>query len=308
MFADIELQQLQCSNQSDGSDGSNPYLWVVFLRIDDDTLAGNPPVAAEYPQDPSAPRVVVKPGMKAGDTAPIPDVVAHLAAHIRNDSVQKNVILIAALLDQHDTSWDATAAGWSAFVNTAPTAVGAQLLALQDPDPAAKQQAINEIKAQITSAVTSAIEGQLSWWDKVQIRLGWETLDRVIATAYQDWESLTASTASFTMEFANGSDDFVLDGQLLVTVDPCETQAALVREIQQAIANIEGRTKELINGQSGEPPAEVEQELDQLAGEMLQEQSKLKAAELALNTCRAEHLPVGPGPVGSEPVASAPKA
>lgn len=272
----------------------------MLLRIDDDTLGGNPPVAAVYPQDPSAPRLVVKTGMQAGDTALIPDQIAHLAAHIRTDSVQKNLIMIAALLDQHDTSWNAMAAGWTAFVNTAPAAVGSQLLALQDPDPAQKEQAINEIKAQINNAVTSAIESQLSWWDKVQIFLHMQTPDAVIATSYQDWEGVTAaSTGDFTLEFTSGSAaDFVLGCRLAVTVDPCEAQAALVQEIQQAMANIEGRVKQLNSGQSGEPPAEVEQELEQLATEMLQERSKLKAAELALNTCRAGNLAHGESRAG----------
>jgi hypothetical protein len=300
MYADLELLQLQCNEQSDGSDGCNPYLWVVLLRIDDDTLRSNPPVAAVYPVDPGAARLVVKAGMKAGDTAVVSDQVAHLAAQIRIDSVERNLILIAALLDQHDTPGAAVAAGWTAFVNAAPAAVGAQLLPLQDP--AQKPQAIQAIEAQIKSEVTSAIEGQLSWWDDVQIGLHLETLDRVIATVYQDWESVgSASAGSFTLEFEGGSDDFVLGGQLLVNVDPCEAQAAAVQEIQDAINNIEGRVKELNSGQVHESPAQVEADLEQLGAEMLQERSKLAAAELALNTCRARTVPpVGPGPVESE--------
>jgi hypothetical protein len=76
MCADLALEQLQCNRQSDGSDGCHPYLWVVLLRIDDDTLALSPPVATVYPADPSAPRLVVKAGMKAGDAAVVPDQVA----------------------------------------------------------------------------------------------------------------------------------------------------------------------------------------------------------------------------------------
>jgi hypothetical protein len=300
MDADLELLQLQCNEQSDGSDGCNPYLWVVLLRIDDDTLGSNPPVAAVYPVDPGAARLVVKAAMKAGDTAVVPDQVAHLAAHIRTDSVERTLILIAALLDQHGTPGAAMAAGWTAFVNAAPTEVGAQLLPLQDPGQ--KAQAIQTIEAQIKSKVQSAIEGQLSWWDDVEIGLHLETPDRVIATAYQDWEGVASASAdSFTLEFAAGSDDFALGGQLLVNVDPCEAQAAAVQEIQDAIATIEGRVKELNSGQVHEPPAKIEAELEQLGTDMLQERSKLAAAELALNTCRARTVPpAGPGPVESE--------
>jgi hypothetical protein len=286
MIADLELSQLQCNKQSDGSGGCNPYLWVVLLRIDDDTLGGNPPAAAVFPQDPAAPRIVVEAGMKAGDTAVVPDQVDSLVTDIRTDSVQRNLILIAALLDQHDTSWAAMAAGYQAFVNTAPVAVGAQLLQLQDA--ALYEQAIQAITSQISDQVKSAIEAQLSWWDKVQI----------------DWQSVAASSSgSYPLEFTSTTgdivtDDFVLGCQLVVTVDPCEDQIAAVQGIQQAIANIEGLTKQLTSGQVHEPPAQVETELNQLATEMIKEREKLAAAEAALDDCRKGVVIRGPGESG----------
>jgi hypothetical protein len=59
-----------------------------------------------------------------------------------------------------------------------------------------------------------------------------------------------------------------------------------VQDIQQAIATIEGLTKQLTSGQVDEPPAQVETELNQLAAEMIKEREKLAAAEAALNDCR----------------------
>ncbi len=106
---------------------------MVLLRIDDDTLNGNPPDAAVFPQDPSAPRLVIQAGMKAGNTAAIPNQINSLVTAIRSDAVQRNMIVIAVLLDQHNTSWAAISAGWEAFINTAPVAVGSHLAQLQDP-------------------------------------------------------------------------------------------------------------------------------------------------------------------------------
>jgi hypothetical protein len=300
MLADLQLQQLQCSQQSDGSGGSNPYLWVVLLRIDDDTLNGNPPDAAVFPQDPSAPRAVIQAGMKAGDSAAIPDQINSLVTAIRSDAVQRNLIVIAVLLDQHDTSWAANSAGWEAFISTAPVAVGSHLVQLQDP--AQQGLAIQAIGSQISAAVASAVESQLSDWDKVQIYLGLETLDRMIAFGYDVWENVgTATSGGFSLQIASGSDNFTLTGQLVVTDDPCQEQVSEVQAIQEAINNIEGRAKELNSGQVHEPPAQVEKELEQLATEMIQEQGKLKAAELALNACRQGVVtPIGNAPVGSE--------
>ena len=309
MYADLALQQLQCNRQSDGSGGCNPYLWVVLLQIDTDTLGSGTPVAAVYPVDPSAARLVVKAGMKAGDTAITPDEVAYLGVHFRSDAPERDLILIAALLDQHDTSWSAMAAGYAAFLEAAPTEVGKHLLELQDP--ALKEQAINEITDKINQQVSNAIESKLSWWDKLQIAAHVQTPDRVIASVHQDWEGVApASAGSFSLDFPSGSapnltDDFVLSCRLLVSDDPCEAQAAAVKEFQEAIANIEGRAKQLNSGHGGEPPAQVQAELDQLASEMLKERAKLEDAEIALEKCRKWNVtPVGTGgPVKADPKA-----
>jgi len=302
MDAYLELQQLQCNQQNDGSDGCNPYLWVVLLRIDDDTLGSNPPVAAVSPADPSAPRLVVKGGMKAGDTAVVPDQVRYLGAHIRTDAAQRNLILITVLLDQRDTPWSAMAAGYSAFLNAAPAEVGSHLLQLQDP--AQRDQAIKIITGNINNQVTGAIKAHLGLGDEIEIGLGIEKPDRVIANAFKDWEGVGLTSAgSFSLDFADASDGFVLGCQLRVSVDPCELQVAAVEGLQRAIANIEGRAKELINGQVHETPAQVEAELEQLRLERLQEEAKLSAAEAALAKCRAE-VHVGPsGPVKTDPKA-----
>jgi hypothetical protein len=303
MIAALELSQLQCNKQSDGSGGCNPYLWVVLLRIDDDTLNANPPAAAVFPQDPAAPRIVIDAGMKADDAAVVPDQIDLLITDIRTDSVQRNLIMIAALLDQHDTSWSAMAAGYQAFWETAPVAVGAQLLQLKDP--AQQAAAIQAIAAQISSKVNTAIEAQLSWWDKLQIYLHLETPDRMIATAYQDWQGVAASsTGSYPLEFTHTSggavtDDFVLGCQLVVTVDPCEEQVAEVQACQEAIANIEGRTKQLLGNDPGEPPPQVEKELNQLAAEMIKEKEKLAAADAALDECRKGVVPPRPVKAGN---------
>jgi len=104
---------------------------------------------------------------------------------------------------------------------------------------------------------------------------------------------------SFSLDFPSGSapnltDDFVLSCRLLVSDDPCEAQAAAVKEFQEAIANIEGRAKQLNSGHGGEPPAQVQAELDQLASEMLMERAKLEDAEIALEKCRKWNVtPVG---------------
>ena len=308
MYADFALQQLQCNQQGDFLLGCNPYLWVVLLRIDDDTLGSNPPVAAVSSLDPDAPRLVIKSGMRAGDTALVPDQVAYLAEHIRTDAAQRNLILITVLLDAHDTPWAAMAAGYSTFRNAAQAEVGSHLLELQSPDPQVRQDAIDQITRNINNQVISAIEAHLSEVDKIEIGAGIEVPDRVIANAFKDWEGVGPTSAGgFTLDFVHKTgtgvvtDDFVLSCQLVVNVDPCEAEVGAVRAVQQAIANINGRAKELINGQAHETPVQVEKELEHLEQELLQQEAKLAAAEAALAMCRAK-VPAGPGgPVKTDP-------
>lgn len=303
MYADFALQQLQCNQQSNFIAGSNPYLWAVLLRIDDQGIA------TEYPVDPSAARLVIKENMKAGDTAVVPDQVAYLATHFGTDAARRILILITVLLDARDTPWAAMVAGYSAFLNATPVAVVTHLGELQDP--VLRQGAIDEITIAVNNQVLSAIAAQLTTWDEIQIELGQEVPDRVINNAWKAWEGVgPASAGSFSLNFVHKTrdgvvtDDFVLGCRLVVSMDPpCEAQETAVRAVQQAIANIRGRAKEVINGQAHESPGQAEAELEQLEQELLQQEAKLAAAERALMKCRLK-VPVGPdGPVRIGPAA-----
>ena len=130
VIVSIELQQLRCRAESD-SNGSQPYLWVERLQVDDDTLSSTALVASvAWPPPPAGAQVVIHEGMRAGQSAPIPDLLARLGAQFRPGQRTRDLIIVAALWDRRDTPFSAVLAGYEAFLPEVRDAVAANVLAL----------------------------------------------------------------------------------------------------------------------------------------------------------------------------------
>ena len=303
MLINIEFQQLRCISESD-DDGAQPYLWTELLQIDDDTIASGAPVfAADHPPSPVGARVVIKEQMKAGDSALIPDLLARLNARFRSDPpplVRRDLILVAVLLDQRDTPGSAIVAGYDAFLSELPSEVAKSLLALSETSGAEQDAVIKTIEDAVETQVDAAIADKIGALDKAGVWLGIESPDRTIGTGHMLFEQENASRP-FTLRFqSDAGDDFELDAQLRVTIDPCEDELVLVESMQAAVANMEGRAKQLANAHGGEPTPQDEQEMEQLRQQLLAERAKLKSAQEALERCRQR---IEPGP--AEPILSA---
>ena len=303
MLAYVELEQLRCDRQSDGDDGSNPYLWVELLQIDDDTLSSADPVSAISPASPNSEEIVVMPNMHGGDAFGTPDEISHFATRFRSGLSRRELIVVAALWDQRDTPLDAVAAGYDAFLGQVHDSVADHLLELASSDQATVDQAIAEVKSEVHDKVYDAIAEHLSTFDEVQIGLGLENPDRFIDSAFQSWSlAELTDTMGFTLPFkdgdaANPSDQYEVAGELLVQVDPCEDQLLAVDEEAQNIVQIEAAMKQLGQDHHGELTQADEEMLEQLEQELADAKAKLKGLEFALARCREGIVPVGP-PVG----------
>ena len=298
MLTNIELQQLRCVTQKDGGAGANPYLWALLLQIDDDTIATGAPVfVADRTPYPGGTSVVIRAGMKDGESAPIPDLVSHLSARFHSEPPlsRRDLILVALLIDQHDLPGAAVAQGYLMFLEELPAQVTQHLLQLASPDATVRADAVDAIKHDLTTKISSAMLDALSESDQIAYTLGLKTVDRELGSDFALFAQVDVrASKSFTLEFhSDTGDDFALDAQLLVTDDPCEDALLLVESLQTAIANAEGAAKQLANAHGGEPTPRQQQEMEQLAKEIRADQAKLKAAEEVLRRCRAG---LGPGP------------
>jgi hypothetical protein len=229
--------------------------------------------------------------MQAGDTALIPDDLAHLAARFRSDPPplqRRDLILVAVLLDQHDTPGAAIDAGYEVFEDDLPDEVASQLLALSSPDSTVQDAAIQTIQTDLQNKVDAAIQAKLSVLDEV-----FDTQDRTIGFDHVVFEQVAASQ-SFTLHFqTKAGDSFAIDARMLMTIDPCEDLIVEVESLQQGIQNAEGALKQLANAHGGEPTAQDEQEMEQTRQALFKLRARLKDAEDQLKQCRERIRPVG---------------
>jgi hypothetical protein len=287
VIVSIELQQLRCRAESDAN-GSRPYLWVELLQVDDDTLSSTAQVASvAWPPPPAGAQVVIHEGMRAGHSAPIPDLLARLGAQFRPGQRTRDLIIVAALWDRRDTPFPAVLAGYEAFLPEVREAVAASVLALAGSSGAAQDAIINTIKKSITEKVKDAIESKLSTWDKFETWVGLEKQDRSIDAAFARLElEETSSSSQFALAFGAGStDDYEVDCALVVTVDPCESELISVSAAQLDIATTQGAIRELEGSENGR----TDQELEQLRTELAAQEANLHAAEDALSICRTRN-------------------
>jgi len=285
MIVTIELQDLACTDQF-RSEGCRPYLWGVLLQVDDDTLSSGALVATvSFAPSPDGAFVPIASAMHAGDSAAIPGAVSRYGARFRSGQNRNDLILVVVLWDARDTPAGAVAAGYDAFIGEIRDAIADNLLDLST----ANEDQVNVIEAKINQRVhdkvESAIRGQLSDLQKIEVELGILTPDQPINSAFRHVSIQdAASTESFTLPFSDIlNDDFALHALMTVTSDSCEDQLARVGSAQRAIENTRGALKQL---RSKPESPKIEKEMEKLENELLVLQAKLAQAQHDLEQCR----------------------
>lgn len=300
----ITLDQLSCSKESDGTGHSEPYLWPVLLRVDDETLATPPLLSSLHPAEQFA-RAVVKQNMKRGDSAPVPQGQRSFTFRFSDNLKLHNVILIVALLEEDETPDRAVKAGYISFRNEVPKAVGTldRLLRLSSTDPAVVNGAIAEVKAQVTDAVRAAIKNRLTATEKLGVLLGTLNLDDQIAVSHLRFDQLTTQ-AGATLDQAFSvllvrkpgasnstiTDQYTLSGRFQtrrVLRDRCQARADAVKAAQDEVDSIQREIDEA----RGLPGGQVL--VAQLKEDLEVAQATLDAARAALAQCRAGGVVVG---------------
>jgi hypothetical protein len=285
----IELDQLRCNKESDGNGHSEPYIWPALLQVDDDTLST--PVLVSIGSAPSAPfRVVVQKDMQAGQSAPIPagQNMNRLVARFRDGLIRTNLILVVALSESDGTPEHAIDAGFVAFREELRDAIAANLSALDaaKDDPDQLKAIIDPIKKQVGDKVDSAIDNELSAFEKAEIFAGVLGEDDKVGSDFILFETMTDQP--FTLHFASddGKNEYELDGRLTAIVNPCQAELDRINIALHTIENIKGALKQLHNQPEG--PAN-EKKIEQLEAELLAENAELKAAQQAFQAC-SDHM------------------
>ncbi len=322
------LEQLRCIELTNTERRTDPYIWPALIRVDNNTLNTRELVDIVTPFLGEA-RVVIKDAMRAGETAGMRSI---LRTRFEDNLNTFRLILVVALFEMDETPKDAMQAGFRAFKSELGAAIGdgPTLLALKDAedrnDEVTRQAIIKAIQEQVEKRVKSAIENELSGWEKVKVLAGILDLDDPIGSDFitlvkkDDEEDLVLTR--FTLNFesrrsirvptTSGTQllevvsKYEIQGRLQlrpVLVERCQAEIDAVNAAQAAVNNIEKEIKCLQGQLKDEGCDEEEQslprefihdEIERLRDEELgPAMEALKDARLALQRCRLRQGVVG---------------
>jgi archaellum component FlaC len=303
----VSLEQLRGITLPDIERRTEPYIWPVLLKIDDSTLAGeerDDRVDILVPALGNA-RIVIKDSMRAGETAAIPASVGIRRARFEDGLHFRQLILIVGLFEMDETPSSAVKAGFRAFFSELGKQISIELFALNDANEEQTKVIMEDITKRVDSRVRSAIEDDLTAWEKTKIFAGTLNLDDFIAT---DFISLIDENflvpKKFTLVFEGKEKvlglEFVskyeIQGQLRlqpIVVERCQTQIDAVNAAQAVVDDIENEISKLqaqLRGGGDEeqplPKDFINDEIERLRGELRPAMEALKNARKALQFCR----------------------
>ncbi len=303
----VTFETLSCSREDDASGHSEPYLWPMVIKVDDNTLATDQDLIALSPTDQSA-RVVVKDGMKRGDSAPVPASQRTFAFRFEDNQTIHAVLIVVALLEEDELPLGAVTKGYQAFRRELPKAIAARLgplfIAEEQGDDAGTAILIKQIRDTVEPAVKSGIRSGLSAGQKARILIGTLNPDDQVGFANKSFKDLLDSNnapvnQTFRMLFVTRdgnnkvTDLYVLQGRFqtkVVVPDKCQALVDKVKAAQQTVqdilAQIRDLQEQLRNAAPGEKPFLVAEIRRVRTQELAPAEKALEAARQALAACR----------------------
>jgi hypothetical protein len=312
----IHLDRLRCIEEHDGSGHSEPYIWPLFLWVDDDTIGSGDFVAATAHGNAFS-REVIKSGINDGEVVPIPSTVRTLGHRFDDDGGTRQFGIVVLLFEWDETPMDAVRAAYSAYVRELPIALGEFVSRnLRAPETAAEIQSIvDEVRPKIVDAGRDA----LSNWEKVQVFAG--SLDLDDEHGFDNfWVDLSAANlpaTQFRLQFVNTRRIKIFGDEIVVTTnyeidghyevreppapDACQDEVDGLRRARSAAAGIEATIRALQGQLRLASPAQraaLIAEIRRLRIEELpQASAAVGRAARALERCRARQIVIGPDDV-----------
>jgi hypothetical protein len=295
----IRLDGFRCLAEADGlpGGGSEPYAWTTLVWIDDTTLMSSIGAGSRSPDITPGHRAVIKNRIKAGESAEMPERQREFVHRFEANLSVRHIGIVVALFEKDETPEDAVRAGYRAFTDEVPRAIGQFVLTNLRPPTDQEQQ---QIASQVEAKVRSAIEGGLSAFEKTQIFLGFLNLDDTVATDNRFFEIVrdTQPDHSVVLDFDNQGGEFFgsryrIFGRFGLRrppgPDPCQDQVDRVREasdrvegLQQDILNLQD---ELQSGEGSKP--DIIDQINQIKQKDLPDAvDALQDARQALASCR----------------------
>lgn len=310
----VTFDRLECSRETDDKGHSEPYIWPVLMRVDDNTLATEAELSSINLADQNA-RIVIKEDMKQGDVAMIPAGQRTFVFRFDDNMAFHTVIVVVALLEQDETPDRAATAGYVTFRNELPKAVAPRLLQLNTADEQGDEEGvrllIKEISDIVGPAVKATTQRNLTATEKLGVILGTLNLDDQISVAHKSFRDLEQEdgnlvSQNFALLFSKRNRDtlkledrYLLRGRFetrRVVRDRCQALVDKARAAQQVLNGIQEEINRLQKQLQGNPDPDSEplprdfliEEIKRIRSEeLVPADDNLDAARRALAQCRA---------------------
>ncbi len=252
----MHLTELRCITQSEGSGGSEPYLWVTYFALGVDPLPGQTGVVATNTPAYDAFRMEFADGVRAGQAIPVPPFLAYGTFDIDLDLNldYRKVGCIAVLMEEDATPQSSIVLGRIAYakeIENQLNLLANKRIQTADNGPITDDE-LKAIREAVTAKVEAAIGSNQSIWDFFRDQ---DDATGFTYAAYSNAEIKTlAESASRSMpmtfgEISNksGSDRYALSGIVSIAalprapVDLCATERAAVNAKEQEIHWLQAR-------------------------------------------------------------------
>lgn len=295
----LRATELRCIAQSEGSGGSEPYLWLTFFAFGAEPVPGQTgPVATITPSYDNF-RTDIPNGIKAGQAIALPQFFAAGSFDFDMDltSQPKMMGCVAVLMEEDDTPDSSIGLGYGAYAKEMDKQLNdlvRKRIQSGDLGPITDDE-IQAIKDAVYAKVEEAVGSNQSWWNALTDQ------DDNIGFTFKTFTDSEIQFQYFDFpEIANGdrSDRFVLSGGLSLgpvpadPVDTCSVQRSAVDAKKAEIAAYQLRIAALQSRLLHATPQEkagIVADIQEFSALETQAESQLPSLQAALDACIAHH-------------------
>ena len=281
------LQQLQCISLPD-KNGREPYIWPALIPIDIATPNGFPTIGVVPTEadNNGTSGYLLSSDMHDGDSADIPAFVGALG-HGSNDTFpRRDLLLVVVLWEHHDFPQGAIDVGYNSFLSTLLCGVATNLPFLDD------LSVLEGIAQNVQTAVTTAIKNALplTFIGSQDILVGFGVqrfTNPPVAGTNPDF-----SLPIFTDPSGGPQSQYVINGQIQVSVDQCTAQEAAVTQAQLQVDTINAQLNVLLQEwqhASAGMRTYILKQRQKLNAELGAARARLDKAKQALAACKAQN-------------------
>jgi hypothetical protein len=311
------LTELRCLQQSEGSGGSEPYLWTTYFAFGAEPLPfQSGPLGIITPAY-DAFRAEFPNGMKAGQATPVPSFIASASFDMDLDitAIPRMVGCIAVLMEEDATPQSSIVLGRMAYskeIQNQLNAFATKRIQSGNFGPITDGE-IRAIRSGVESKVKSAVSSNQFLWGAFRDQD--DTLGFTYKVFKHPHEATTPDIPDIVFQYFDlpeikkGSDRFVLSGGLSLgaipteSFDMCALERNALKAKQDEIKGLQGREKLLQAELHHATPAQkaaIVAEINETKSQIGYAESQLPELQAALDHCvsRPGHSDVG----GTHPV------